>query len=127
MSFEEASSLRVIVKNEEPFFYCRVKGRPKHGLWHVDYSRGRSSSFISLSLPLRAVDQDARNSAALIKPVSMMQMGPMLELSQLNMCLSEEMINITAIDGDRHGPVLEFQLMGDAEGQWRLQYNGGKN
>lgn len=118
LSFEEASSLSVIVKNEEPFFYCRVKGRPKHGLWHVDYSRGRSSSFTLVSLSLQTLDRDAR--------VSVMETGPMLEPSELYTCLSEKMVNITAVDADRHD-ALKFQLIGDAERQWRLQYNGGSS
>ncbi|KAK7128442.1 hypothetical protein R3I94_016875 [Phoxinus phoxinus] len=122
-------SLTVIVENEEPFFYCRVTGRPKHGLWDVHHSRGRSSS-TSASLLITNVNKDDSEPSVfveIVKRAERLAAGPMLEAHRLGMCLSEKNTEITAVDPNLSGPAVHVELMGDVEGGWRLHYNYGSS
>lgn len=116
LNYEESSnlSLTVTVENEEPFFYCRITGRPTHGLWDVLHSRGRSSS-TSASFLITSPD-----TRVIVKHV---KSGPMLWAKKLGMCLSEKNTEITVVDPD--SPLVHFELMGDVEGEWRLHSNYG--
>ncbi|XP_056126684.1 cadherin-like protein 26, partial [Rhinichthys klamathensis goyatoka] len=127
LNYEERSnlSLTVIVENEEPFFYCRVTGRPKHGLWYVQYSRGKSR-FTSASLLITNIKKDDISEPSvfveMVKHVDRLETGPILEVNKLGMCLSQKNIEITAVDPDLS---VHFELMGDVEGEWRLHSNYG--
>ncbi|XP_067303576.1 cadherin-like protein 26 [Pseudorasbora parva] len=125
-------SLIVIVENEEPFFHCRVTGRPEHGLWDVEDSRGWSST-TSVPLLINVIEKDASEpsiSVDIMKPMGVMQRmeaGPMQEARKLGMCLSEKNTDISAIDPDLYSPSFLFELMGDVEGKWKLYSNYGAN
>jgi len=116
------------VENEEPFFYCRVTGRPKHGLWNVQYSRGNSRS-TSASLLITKIKKDDISEPSvflkMVKHVERLEAGPILEANKLAMCLSQKNTKITAVDPDLYAPSVHFELMGDVEGQWRLHSDYG--
>ncbi|XP_051736901.1 cadherin-like protein 26 isoform X2 [Ctenopharyngodon idella] len=124
---EERSNLSLIatVENEEPFFYCRVTGRPKHGLWDVEHSRGRPSS-TSMSLLFTVIRKDTSEPIVFVEimkhvgVIERMETGRMLEAKKLSMCLSEKNTVITVYSLSFH-----FELMGDVEGKWKLHSNYG--
>ncbi|KAI7794592.1 putative cadherin-4-like, partial [Triplophysa rosa] len=70
LDYEEKSNLNLIVnvENEEPFFYCRVKGRPSKGLWDVENSQRRSIS-TSVSLPMTVVVEDVNDPPVFVEPI----------------------------------------------------------
>ncbi|XP_051515753.1 cadherin-like protein 26 [Myxocyprinus asiaticus] len=77
LDYEEQSSLKltVSVENEEPLFTCRVRGRPEHGQWDVENSRGRSSS-TSESHSINIIIEDVNDPPIFIeniKHVSVME------------------------------------------------------
>ncbi|XP_059396382.1 protocadherin gamma-B5-like [Carassius carassius] len=72
--------------------------------------------------------KDGGDSSVFMKQVGVTERketGPMLDANKLAMCLSEEMVDITAINPDLYSPPLHFQLTGDIQGKWRLQSNYG--
>ncbi|XP_077060719.1 cadherin-4 [Siphateles boraxobius] len=120
LNYEERSnlSLTVIVENEEPFFYCRVTGRPKHGLWDVQHSRG-SPNYTSASLLITNIKKNDNEPSVFVEIVKHVER---LEANNLYMCLSEKNTEIPAVDPDLYGPSVHFELMGDVMGKWSLHF-----
>ncbi|XP_051947936.1 cadherin-like protein 26 isoform X2 [Xyrauchen texanus] len=81
LDYEERSSLKltVSVENEDPFFYCRVKRRPKHGLWNIENSRGRSIS-TSVSLPINIIVEDVNDPPIFIENIKHVRVMENMEI-----------------------------------------------
>ncbi|XP_051517924.1 cadherin-like protein 26 [Myxocyprinus asiaticus] len=112
LDYEERSSLKltVSVENEEPFFYCRVNGRPKNGLWNIENSRGRSSS-TSVSLPINVIVEDVNDPPVFIeniKHVSVME----------NMEIGHSLWMFKAEDQDHHNSNSVMFIRGEDVDNW---------
>lgn len=120
------------MENEEPYFYCRVTGHPRHGLWDVEHSKGRPSS-TSVSLLVTVIRKDASEPSVFVEIMNhvgvmeRMETGRMLEVKKFSMCLSEKNTVITAVDPDLYSPSFHFELKGDVEGKWKLHSNYGNS
>lgn len=96
LDYEEKSNLNMIVnvENEEPFFYCRVKGRPSKGLWDVESSQRRSIS-TSVSLPMTVVVEDVNDPPVFLEPIKHITVME-------NVGIGHSLWTIRAEDPDQH-------------------------
>lgn len=92
-------------------------------------TRGNSRCTL-MSFPSPFIQKDASDSSVLMKMkqvgvMERMESGPVLEDNKLAMCLSEETTDITALSPALYSPPLHFELTGDIQGKWRLQFDYG--
>ncbi|XP_056588579.1 cadherin-like protein 26 isoform X2 [Triplophysa dalaica] len=95
LDYEEKSNLNIIVnvENEEPFFYCRVKGRPSKGLWDVENSQRSIST--SVSLPMTVVVEDVNDPPVFLEPIKHITVME-------NVGIGHSLWTIRAEDPDQH-------------------------